>query len=394
MIACSTPGARKPSRSPSRRALVAAGLAVLPFVADAQTTVARVDIGASRVRYADTLTLTATSITPEVTAEWPLAVVRAVASYSWLSGGGSSFQGVGGFSVFTPSAGVFLAELEGVGGGTRSEGTNTSQVVGIVRGHVAGSRAGVWVGAGGGSASNGDRRRPTRLAEAGGWAAFGPARASITVTPTTVEDSVRYTDISLVAHAALRRLDLSATAGSRSGTQPEIFGTPVKAWASASIVSWITQSVAIVAGAGRYPVDLTQGFPGGTYGSVGLRMAARVRNAPNNDPRAAPNATVIAPEAPDAPVGRLELNNVGGTRRMIYIRIPAARTVEIAGDFNSWRAAPLTRRPDGWWSIELEIDPGAYETSIRLDGGPWIAPPGLTLVRDEFAGEGGILVVP
>lgn len=394
MIACSTPGARKPSRSiPSRRTLVAAALAALPLVADAQATVARVDVGASRVRYADTLSLTATSITPEVIAEWPLAVVRAVASYSWLSGGGSSFQGVGGFSVFTPSAGVFLAELEGVGGGTHGEGTNTSQVLGIARGHAAGSRAGVWLGVGGGTASNGDRRRPTRLAEAGGWAAFGPARASITVTPTTVEDSVRYTDISLVAHAALRRLDLSATAGSRSGTQPEIFGSPVKAWASASIVSWITQSVAIVAGAGRYPVDLTQGFPGGTYGSVGLRMAARLRSAPN-DPRAAPNPIVVAPEEPDAPVGRLELNNAGGTRRLLYIRIPGARTVEIAGDFNSWRAVPLARRPDGWWSIELEIEPGAYETSIRLDGGPWIAPPGLTPIKDEFAGEGGILIVP
>ena len=373
--------------------LLAAALATLPLAADAQATVARVDVGTSRVRYADTLSLTATSVTPEVVAEWPLAVVRAVASYSWLSGGGTSFQGVGGFSVFTPPAGMFLAELEAVGGGTSSEGTNTSQVLGIARGHAARSRAGVWVGAGGGTASNGDRRRPTRLAEVGGWAAFGPARASITVTPTTVEDSIRYTDISLAARAELRRLDLSATAGSRSGTQPEIFGTPVKAWASASIVSWITQSVAIVAGAGRYPVDLTQGFPGGTYGSVGLRMAARLRSAPN-DTRPDPTRSSVTPEAPDAAVGRLELNTVGGTRRLIYIRILAARTVEIAGDFNAWRAVPLVRRPDGWWSIELDLEPGAYETSIRLDGGPWIAPPGLTPITDEFAGEGGILVVP
>lgn len=393
MIACSTPGVRTPTRSTRpRRAFITLALAALPMGADAQTTVARVDVGSSRVRYADTLRLTATSITPEIIAEWPLAVVRAVASYSWLSGGGSSFQGVGGFSVFTPSAGVFLAELEGVGGGTSSEGTNTSQVLGIARGHIAGSGAGVWVGAGGGTASSGDERRATRLAEAGGWAALGPARASITVTPTTVEDTVRYTDISLVVRAAVRRFELSATAGSRSGTQPEIFGTPVKAWASASIVSWITQSVALVAGAGRYPVDLTQGFPGGTYASVGLRMAARVGSGSNDRAAASPAAT--APNPPDAPVGRLELTGLGGSRRLIYLRIPAARTVELAGDFNEWRAVQLTRRPEGWWSIELDIEPGAYETSIRLDGGPWIAPPGLTPIRDEFAGEGGILIVP
>lgn len=393
MIACSTSGVRTPFRSTRpRSAFIALALAAFPPGADAQTTVARVDVGSTRVRYADTLRLTATSITPEVVAEWPLAVVRAVASYSWLSGGGSSFQGVGGFSVFTPSAGLFLAELEGVGGGTRSEGINTSQVLGIGRAHAAGSRAGIWVGAGGGTSSNAGRRRPTRLAEAGGWAAFGPTRASITVTPTTVEDSIRYTDINLAAHATVRRLDLSATAGSRSGRQPEIFGSPVKAWASASIVSWITQSVAIVAGGGRYPVDLTQGFPGGTYGSVGLRMAKRVGTASNDGSTTGPAPP--PPDQPDAPIGRLEFSDLGGSRRLLYLRIPGARTVELAGDFNEWRATPLTRRPEGWWSIELSIEPGAYEVSIRLDGGPWIAPPGLTPIKDEFAGEGGILIVP
>lgn len=395
MTACATAGIRY--RSPVRFrtwAAVALALAVIPPDLGAQATVARVDVGSSRVRYADTLRLTATSITPELIAEWPLAVVRAVVSYSLLSGGGSSFQGIGGFSVFTPSAGVFLAELEGVGGGTSSEGSNTSQLLGIARGHVAGLRAGAWVGGGGGTASNDNRRRPTRLAEVGAWARMGPATASLTVSPTTVEDSIRYTDINLAARTAFSRLELTATAGSRSGSHPEMFGSSVKAWASATVVSWITPSVAIVAGAGRYPVDLTQGFPGGAYGSVGLRMAARLGESGSGRTAAAPSEPVTEPDPPDAAVGRLQLASIGGNRRLLYVRVPAAATVEVAGDFNGWLPLQLTRRPDGWWSLELELESGAYETGLRVDGGAWIAPPGLTPIRDEFGGEGGILIVP
>lgn len=397
MIACSTPAAHNRSPIRYRRlapiALTLAAVATGAADVAAQVTVARVDVGSSRVRYGDSLRLTATSITPEITAEWPLAVARAVASYSWLSGGGTSFQGVGGFSVFTPSAGVFLAELEGVGGGNRTDGSNTSQVLGIARGHVAGTRAGAWIGGGGGTASNGDRRRPTRLAEAGAWASIGATRASLTVSPTTVDDSIRYTDINFAARAAFPRLELTATAGSRSGSQPEMFGSAVKAWASVSVVSWITRSVAVVAGAGRYPVDLTQGFPGGTYGSVGLRMATRL-GAPTSGERPASNQPPIEPDPPDAAVGRLQLASIGGNRRLIYVRIPDAEAVEFAGDFNGWRPVQLTRRPDGWWSIELQVEPGIYETGLRVDGDMWFAPPGLTPVRDEFNGVGGILIVP
>lgn len=286
-----------------------------------------------------------------------------------------------------------MAELEGLGGGTRTDGFTTSQVLGIARAHMTRPRAGVWLGAGGGTASSADRRRPTWLAEVGGWAILGATQTSLTVTPTTVEDSIHYTDLNLAARATLPRLELTVTAGTRSGRQPEIFGTPVKAWASGTIVSWITGSVAIVAGGGRYPVDLTQGFPGGTYGSVGLRLAGRLGASPPSEPGRAVPEPPIEPAA-DGAIGSLAVASIGGNRRLLYVHIPEAESVELAADFTAWRAVPLTPRPDGWWSTELEIEPGAYETGLRIDGGRWIAPPGLTPIRDEFAGEGGILIVP
>lgn len=369
-------------------------LATVAPAVGAQVTTARIDAGSTRVRYADSLRLTATSLTPEITVEWPLAVARAAASYSWLSSGGTSLQGVGGFSLFTPPAGVFLAELEGVGGGTRIQGLTTSQVLGIARAHVAGSRTGAWIGGGAGTASDGDRRRPTRLAEVGGWARLGPTQASLSAAPTEVEDSIRYTDLNFAARTTLPRLELTVTAGTRSGSQPEIFGSPVKTWASGKIVSWITHSIALVAAAGRYPVDLTQGFPGGTYGSVGLRLATRLGEKTAGGPSAATPDPLNVPDPPDAAVGGLQVASIGGGLRLLYVRIPAAETVEVAGDFNAWSPLHLTQRDDGWWSTELVIEPGAYETGLRIDGGPWIAPPGLTPVRDEFGGEGAILIVP
>jgi hypothetical protein len=41
----------------------------------------------------------------------------------------------------------------------------------------------------------------------------------------------------------------------------------------------------------------------------------------------------------------------------------------------------------------LPIPAGAHEIALRIDGGAWIAPPGLTTIRDEFGGISGLLVI-
>lgn len=316
---------------------------------------------------------------------------RAVGSFSRLSGNETAVQGSGGFSLYTPAYGVLLGELEAFGGGSRTGDLTTTQVLALVRGHVSGAAAGAWVGAGAGTASSSGMRRPSRVLEAGGWARRGPARASLTVAPTTVDDTISYTDLNLVAVATAGRLELTAIAGSRSGSQPEIFGTPVKSWASASIVTWLTSRLALVAGAGRYPVDLTQGFPGGTYASVGVRMAARVGGDPET-PRSqpAPPPPALAPGA----VGELAVSPAGVGRRLLFVRVPEARVVEIAGTFSAWEPLAMASRAEGWWSIDLPLEPGRYEVAIRVDGERWVAPPNLLKVSDEFGGEAGIINVP
>jgi hypothetical protein len=51
-------------------------------------------------------------------------------------------------------------------------------------------------------------------------------------------------------------------------------------------------------------------------------------------------------------------------------------------------------RVDNLWTVDMRARPGVHHVSIRVDGGGWIAPPGLAPIDDDFAGQAGLLVVP
>jgi hypothetical protein len=75
------------------------------------------------------------------------------------------------------------------------------------------------------------------------------------------------------------------------------------------------------------------------------------------------------------------------------VRVPQAHRVELAGDFTDWRPVPLEPWADGGWRTVLTIPPGLHRLAIRIDGGPWRAPPGLRPLASEFGGEVAELVV-
>jgi len=52
------------------------------------------------------------------------------------------------------------------------------------------------------------------------------------------------------------------------------------------------------------------------------------------------------------------------------------------------------RRGRDLWDLTLPVSAGVHEINLRLDGGPWLAPPGLPTRRDSFNGDVGLLVVP
>jgi hypothetical protein len=67
--------------------------------------------------------------------------------------------------------------------------------------------------------------------------------------------------------------------------------------------------------------------------------------------------------------------------------------VELIGDFTGWQPVPLTRLPDGTWSVTLTVDAGLHRMNVRVDDGPWGVPVGLTAVGDDFGGTVGVLEI-
>ena len=172
------------------------------------------------------------------------------------------------------------AELAGwAGGSAHGDGTKTGQAVGTVRGHFLGARAGGWVGGGAGYVTSDEYRNSLRHLEAGGWTRLGRVTLLGSVSPTAVGDSIRYTDAQAFLRWIGSGVEFNGSMGWRSGNHRPTDAGDRSVWGYASAAVWVMPWLAITASGGTYPLDLTQGFPGGRYGSVGLRVTTRSRTA-------------------------------------------------------------------------------------------------------------------
>jgi hypothetical protein len=365
-------------------------------VASAQRSGASLEAGALNMQYADSVKANAVAITPSFWTETDLTSLSGTGTLSEFIDGGWSAQGSADASIFTRRIGFLLGELEGTGGGsTHNDGSRTGQLLGSGRVHIAATDRGMWIGAGVGSTWDGAEWRSVRQGEAAGWVKFGPATAFVSATPVAVNDSIRYTDAQLSASFNLPRVELDASGGFRSGSSLPSIGGNAKSWGSISVTGWIASRLALVASAGTYPVDLTQGFPGGRFASLGLRLGSR-RFPPAtasvnqiDDLRSAARST----ERNSSGISAFNTRVAGSGTREIRVRAPAAQSIEIMADFTEWRAVPLQSSGGGWWTVTLPVGPGIHEMNLRIDGGRWTVPPGLPAQSDEFGGSVGVLVI-
>jgi hypothetical protein len=352
----------------------------------AQRTITSFDLSGTTVWYADSIRASGASLSPALRVDWSRATLNASADISGLGSNNVSTQGTIVPSIFTPSYGAFSGELTAIAGGsTHQDGNHTGELLATARGYLIGAAQGGWVGGGLGRTWDGSVWRGVRQVELGGWFQQQGTTTLATITPVVVADTIRYTDVQAALRYPTPSYELGVSAGLRGGASGPFVGGTSRVWGSVSVVKWLGNRLAFVGAAGTYPVDFTQGFPGGRFASVSLRIASSQSRVPERGVEASASAVDAGPS--------FEMRSVGGNRRTFRVIAPAARSVEITGDFTAWQPVALVRGPDGAWTTTRVIPPGTYQMNLRVDGTPWIAPPGLVSTRDEFGGITGILTI-
>jgi hypothetical protein len=210
------------------------------------------------------------------------------------------------------------------------------------------------------------------------------------VLPTRI-GRIKYADYLIGARWSPRRAEVAASAGYRHGEH----SVGVNRWAEVGGTYWFTSHLALLGGGGVFPTELWRGLPGGRYASLALRVATHPPRA--SDPQRLAELTqpyeISRLRDPKAGAERFTLVLERDGRRTLRLRAPGATAVEMMGDFTDWLPVPLVASSGGTFSLKVYLSPGVHRVNVRLDGGAWIAPPGLSTVRDEFGGEVGLLVV-
>jgi hypothetical protein len=212
---------------------------------------------------------------------------------------------------------------------------------------------------------------------------FAPARVgmfSATATGGCRQQS-RLTDLEASVRWEHRLVEVTMRGGHRFGDSYDV--TPEsRQWANGQAAVWITNKLAAVAGGGREPAQPTRGLPARSYASLGMMLAYWPI------PRG-----VVPIETPANLIKMFEFRAAGESLQRFTARIGGVETVEIMGDFTGWEPVPLNRRGRDHWELLLPMAPGIHQINLRIDGGQWIAPPGMPTLKDGFNGEVGVLVI-
>jgi hypothetical protein len=149
--------------------------------------------------------------------------------------------------------------------------------------------------------------------------------------------------------------------------------------------------MAAVISGGSYPIDPTQGFPGGRFAAASIRFTRGHRR--QNPARAAMTSAPVREAGDSADIAAFTWKRVSAREVMLQTTAVRARVVEVSGDFTGWTPLKLTSTGEGTWTLTLPIAPGQYQMNLRVDGGPWVVPRGLLPIVDEFGGAVGLLIV-
>lgn len=199
---------------------------------------------------------------------------------------------------------------------------------------------------------------------------------------TACERQSRFSDMEAVLRWEVGPLEMSAQGGYRLGDSYDV--TPdSRRWSSAHATIWLNERIAIIGGGGRQPALPLRGLPARSFGMAGLEIAYSPVSK-SAVPVSLPHATLLK---------KFEMQPGTGDMRKIVIRVGGVERVDVMGDFSDWSPLTLVRRGRDLWELNVPLSPGMYHINVRVDGGAWMAPPGIPTMHDGFAGDVGLIVV-
>jgi len=158
-------------------------------------------------------------------------------------------------------------------------------------------------------------------------------------------------------------------------------------WAGVQAGAELSHGVSLLLGAGKSSRSLT--YTGDQSAAPHVSVGFGFNTAVLSHPKSGRDSS----DATGAASRPFVISDLGAGRYRIVVRAGAAQSVEMACDCDGWRPAPMTRVGDAWIA-ELRATPGVHHMSIRINGAGWSAPPGLTPIDDDFAGQAGLVVIP
>jgi hypothetical protein len=161
-----------------------------------------------------------------------------------------------------------------------------------------------------------------------------------------------------------------------SGRLSSAYGS--SAAANATFQYYLNPTLALEASGGSYLADPYQGLPRAGFISGGVRFFTARR------------ALTTAAPKPAQPLLQPLIAQRRGDTLVVRFRMPAARSVAIAGTWNAWSPAPCRAAGEDVWEATLQLAPGVYYFNLVVDGHDWVVPGGVATVPD---GMGGLMAV-
>ena len=355
-----------------------AAVITLPAPAAAQTEMS-VGLGVGTVRYPAGAGIGTAVLSPAVRHTSGALTADFSGSLASLPRAAWAGQGLTDLSLVGPplaGSARFSVELT-VAGTARSDNGSTAAAHGVAELSRSFPTWGLGIGAGPSiGAISGDfpvtalhtRARAWWHPERGSGAGGAGPEIQLSVEPTRFPD-YWFTDASLAATLERGRAILSLWVAGR--TSPALASEGA---GGAFVQYFATPRVALELGGGSYLPDPYQGLPRAGFVTVGVRLhhaarTPRVRSAP------------LVPA-------------VRGDRQVVQFRMPGARSVAMAGDWNSWQEVALRPLGDDVWEGTLGLRRGVYHFNLLVDGSDWVVPNGVATVPDGLGGMVAVLIVP